>query len=311
MREFTIKNLKVDLEQKLKNKIDFMPELRQFEKLEMSRAEYVKIMEEYVLCLLDSYRLNNDDVQTACTNIVENITQITRDEIRDKTGLNLHDDHIVEIQDQQISSFRYIDLKLQNDVNDCNPSIRIKHCTKLISIWSDVMKRIDAKWEPENIPKIFEENQIVENGFVPPASYGKSFRSGMDFSDAEDPATRKSYQEYNDKMQRFSTKASEQINIRKVRRMNLDFVKRFLIDAYSLPPYRASELEMMLKDNKVDEAMSKEILAAVRNAEKERPDDGFRIWRSSDKLFKAEAKFISTEEIIVNGKQVDQKITLE
>jgi hypothetical protein len=112
-------------------------------------------------------------------------------------------------------------------------------------------------------------------------------------------------------MQYLSTKIFEQKNLRTVRRMNLDFVKRFLTDAYSLPPYRASELEMMLKDNKVDEAMSKEILEAVRKAEKERPYDGFRIWRSNDKLFKAEAKFISAEEIIVNGKQVDQKITLE
>jgi hypothetical protein len=71
-------------------------------------------------------------------------------------------------------------------------------------------------------------------------------------------------------------------------------------------------LETILKENKVDSTMVKEILDAVRKAEKEHPDDGFRIWRSSDKLFKAEAKFISAEDIIVNGKPTnDQKITLE
>jgi hypothetical protein len=317
MREYKIKNLKVDLERKLKNKTDFMPALQQIEQVEMSRAEYIKTM-MYVLWLLESYRVNNDDVQSTCNNIVENITKITRDEIRDKTGLNLQDNHIVEIQGDQISSFLYVDLKLQDEVNDCNPYIRKKYCTKLMSIWSDVIGRIDAQWESGKIPKHFEDNQTVKdgmmvmNGFVPPESYGKSYNSGMDFSNVEDPATRKAYQEYRDKMQYLSTKISEQKKLRTIQWLYLDFIKRFLIDAYSLPPYRTVELETILKENKVDSAMSKEILDAVRKTEKERPDDGFRIWRSSDKLFKSEAKFISADDIIVNGKPTnDKKITLE
>jgi hypothetical protein len=216
--------------------------------------------------------------------------------------------HIMELNKRQIQIllFTYFNSPRVPMTSDCHPVWRKKLASQIVQIYQKIITQIDEKFDPNA-----KENEITKNSFMPPASHNDVYISGQDMSYAKDKATREAYKAYIEEQNRKANKWNEQLTARSVQRDFNKRVKLYLIDAYSFPPYRTSELEAMLNDNKVDEAMSKEILEAVRKAEKERPYDGFRIWRSSDKLFKAEAKFISAEEIIVNGKQVDQKITLE
>jgi hypothetical protein len=73
-------------------------------------------------------------------------------------------------------------------------------------------------------------------------------------------------------------------------------VKDFLVDLYSMQPFATSELESLLNEHKVDEAFAKEILDAVKEMEKDAPPPtDFRTWQTSDGLFKAKAKFVSSE----------------
>jgi ribonuclease D len=75
---------------------------------------------------------------------------------------------------------------------------------------------------------------------------------------------------------------------------NGEVVKDFLIHMYSIYPFNTSELEELLKEHKVDETFAKEILDAIKKAEKNAPlPSEYRNWQSKDGLFKAKAKYVS------------------
>jgi hypothetical protein len=71
-----------------------------------------------------------------------------------------------------------------------------------------------------------------------------------------------------------------------------------------------------LKDNKVEADFAKEILDAVKKAEKNAPPpSNYRNWQSKDGLFKAKAKYVSSDAKNVtlekeNGKQTTIELSV-
>jgi hypothetical protein len=119
----------------------------------------------------------------------------------------------------------------------------------------------------------------------------------------KDPIVKKEYTEYLEKRDALSKKATDQKQAKDTVRENKDSVKKYIIQSHSLRPFATSELEQLLQDNKVDAAFAKEILDAIKKAEKYAPPPSvYRNWQSKDDLFKAKAKFVSAD---------DKKVTLE
>jgi len=87
-------------------------------------------------------------------------------------------------------------------------------------------------------------------------------------------------------------------------------VKDFLVAIYSLSPFATAELETLLTEHKVDETLAKEILDAVKKAEKDAPPPSdFRNWESFDALFKVTARFVALEGDHVLLERADGKQT--
>ncbi|MDR1477520.1 MAG: hypothetical protein LBJ00_01100 [Planctomycetaceae bacterium] len=181
-----------------------------------------------------------------------------------------------------------------------NRKIRV---SKLLELWQSVFNSIEHDWE-HNVPKKF----LME--YTPSTSFKGIFISGQSSEGIEDPIVKKEYTEYLAKREALSEKATVQKQAKNVVRTNKDIVKKYIVDSYSLRPFAASELETLLKDSKLDEVFAKEILDAVRKAEKEAPPpSAYRNWHSKDGLFKAKAKFISSDSKSVTMEKEDGKQT--
>jgi hypothetical protein len=188
-------------------------------------------------------------------------------------------------------------------LTDCDPESRQKNASRLLELYQLQISQIDENYNPKA-----SENFFIMNGFIPPASYKGPYDSGQDMSNVDDKATREAYKKYKEDETAKLNKRFVQRKAREVRDHYAKNVQENLVDAYSLFPYRTAELERMLTEKKVDLEMSRAILDAVRKVEKENPDKGFRIWLSNDKMFKTEAKLISSNKDSVtienkNGKQ--------
>jgi hypothetical protein len=171
---------------------------------------------------------------------------------------------------------------------------------QMLSCWNKVLSYIDDSWDESS----FEPNSMVKipweelkGGF---ATSGPYFFPPAEC--IENKEVREKYQKEVNAAKARIQQADLQRIAKKVRSEKKDglIVKNFLVSVYSLQPFATSELEQLLKVNKVDETFAKEVLDAVRKAEKEAPPmTEFRNWETTDGLFKAKAKFVSS-----NGKTV-------
>ncbi|MDR2346836.1 MAG: hypothetical protein LBE18_12305 [Planctomycetaceae bacterium] len=181
-----------------------------------------------------------------------------------------------------------------------NRKIRV---SKIIEIWQNVSNNIEHDWD-RNDPK------NILHPYSPPLSFTEGFKSGQSPDSIKDPIVKKEYTEYLEKRAALSKKAWDQKQAKEVVRKSKNGIKKYIIDSYSLRPFAAPELEQILKDNKVEEAFAKEILDAVKKAEKEAPPPSeFRNWQSKDGLFKAKAKFVSSDNKNVTLEKEDGKQT--
>ncbi|MDR2641335.1 MAG: hypothetical protein LBC74_00910 [Planctomycetaceae bacterium] len=203
----------------------------------------------------------------------------------------------IQLQILLVPQYKYY---ISDALNDCDPLGRKKHSSQLLALYQNIVLHIDDKFDLNA-----KENQIIKNGFNPPDSYKEPYNSGQDMSDVKDKATREAYEKYIEEQNQKIDRREIQRLATFVRKRYSKEVAKYLIDAYSLFPYRAAELEKMLKEKKVDSEMSQTILDAVRKREKENPDEDFRIWLSKDKLFTTEAKMISADKdnVTIKDKQ--------
>ena len=154
-----------------------------------------------------------------------------------------------------------------------NRKIRV---SKLLEIWQSVFNSIEHDWD-SNDPK-----NIVRR-YSPPASFKGIFISGMSPDSIKDPIVKKEYTEYLAKRESLSEKAIAQKQAKDVVREKRDCLKKYIIYSYSLRPFATSELELLLKDCKLEQAFAKEILDAVKTAERDAPPPSdYRTWISKD-----------------------------
>lgn len=163
---------------------------------------------------------------------------------------------------------------------DCDPELRQKHVDRLLELYQLIMGQIEEDYDPD-----LDENTPRFNVFVPPESFIGLWGSGMDFSKVEDEATREAYEKYMAEQWAKFYKYEAYRTVQDIRNHRTEDVVDFLIETYSLLPFRTTELEQMFVDRKFDPELSKAILEAVRKAENEFPDEGFCICLSTDKLW--------------------------
>ena len=144
-------------------------------------------------------------------------------------------------------------------------SNRKERAAELVTIWQCVSEGIDPDWDPYDpknaLPPYFPSPTLVE-----------AWDSGQSPDSIKDPEVREKvraeYEEHRKKQVAFSKKRMDQKEAKDVIRRYGDKVKEYLVNSYSIQPFATAELEALLKEHLVDEAFAKEILDAVKNAEK-------------------------------------------
>ena len=149
-----------------------------------------------------------------------------------------------------------------------DPELRRKNANRLLELYQLILSQIEEDYDPlapGNIPQF--------KGFIPPDSHRGHVISGMDYSNVDDEATREAYKKYMEELWVKYHKGEAYNVVKDVRKHGSQGVAHYLIDAYSLLPYRTSELEQLLTDRKFDSELSKMILDKVRRAEQGLPEE--------------------------------------
>jgi hypothetical protein len=275
-----------------------LPEIRQVENRTKNNIAYYLDSMRYITEQL--VRRENPKTKEVIGEIIANAAFLTLD---DET---LNDVERVEALLDQLSMILMPELRPRKteDMIDCDPKLRQKNANRLLELYQLFVNQVEENYDPtatENLPQF--------KHFVPPESYRGPMIGGMDYSEAEDEATRDAFKKYREEQWRKDHKYRAYETTKDFLPIYARGVIRYLTDAYSLFPYQTAELEQMLEEKKCDPEMSKTILDAVRKAENDAPDDGFRIWLSKDKLFKTTAKFISQDKGEVTLEKSDGKRT--
>ncbi|MGL6193826.1 MAG: SHD1 domain-containing protein [Thermoguttaceae bacterium] len=156
---------------------------------------------------------------------------------------------------------------------------------RLIEIWSEIELLKDDNWDADS------------DKCKPAPAEGsiKFIISGLDPSMLTDPFERQKYEEYIERVEKYWKKDSEQKSCRSL----LDKMRIGTINciqaAYILPPYKTEELQKAFLDYKTDALFIDEAMIPLKE-HITKIQLGFRAWKSTDDLFKVEAKFISFDE---------------
>lgn len=181
------------------------------------------------------------------------------------------------------------ELSLINDRKDISQ--------RIVHDWQKVLSYIDDTWDENS----FELSRFVELPDNEPELRGRM--STGPYSILHLPSEKIKDKDKREKFERQVEEAKEMLEkvrlqqqAKRVRKGQQRIVKRFLVGVYSMQPFVTAELEAMLTEYKVDEAFAKEILDAVKEAEKNAPPlSEYRTWQSSDGLFKVKAKFVFSD----------------
>jgi hypothetical protein len=185
-------------------------------------------------------------------------------------------------------------------------------CDRMLFCWLKMLLYIDDLWDETR----FDANEMVivpldeiKGGW---ASSGPYFFPHPNSITIENKEVREEYRRQVDAAYAKIKQAELQGVAKRVRREKKDgqVVKGFLIAMYSFQPFATSELEVLLKEHKLDEPFAKEVLDAVRKAEREAPPmTEYRDWETADGFFKAKAKFVSSDGKGVTLEKEDGKRT--
>ncbi|MDR0610771.1 MAG: hypothetical protein LBG58_11720 [Planctomycetaceae bacterium] len=261
------------------------PQIKRLENLTKENIPlYLEIMEKVTGKLQN--RIDDEKAVVAGKEIIDRAAFVTLEKSAESNATEQYEAWFHQLR--MLLTFQYRPHQTEVLV-DCDPMLRKKYAGRLLDIYQLFTTKIEDAYDPYS-----SDNLLPIDGFVPPASYRFPSGSGQDMSNVEDKATREAYKKYKEDETARLNKRDVQMKAREVRDHYAKPIQEYLVDAYSLFPYRTEELEQMLTEQKIAHGMTKAILDAVRKAEKANPDQGFRIWLSKDKLFKTEAKFIST-----------------
>jgi hypothetical protein len=184
-------------------------------------------------------------------------------------------------------------------------------CQKMIKNIQKIQSYIDKTFDEEN----FDFRELIEIPEDEPdlligAFNGPYVELNLPSEKIKDKDKREKFERQVAEAKAMIEKADLQREAKRIIKEKYETAKLFLATMYSLPPFATSELEKLLKDNKVDATFAKEILDAVKKAEKDVPHPSdYRNWQSTDKLFKTNAKFISLDNGDVTLEKTDGKRT--
>jgi hypothetical protein len=185
------------------------------------------------------------------------------------------------------TSSRDIYFKRSETQSDCDPVFRRWYVEYVLKLYRYILSEYDANYVIEYDPPYFR----------PPASYKGMIYVDFDYSKVDDEATRIAFKEFlQEKEKRENRNQIHEIQhaVNRAWRRN-EFLRQTLVSIYSLHPFRTSELVELMKKHELEPEIVKDVLEGMTYMEKRYPEDGFRIWQSKDKLFKADAKFIEVK----------------
>ena len=143
---------------------------------------------------------------------------------------------------------------------------------KIIYNLQIIRSHIDEDWDEQKFdPKTLVEIPFDEPDLLMHPLSGPYGFLGLPSEKIKNPETREKFEQQVKKAKEMLEKASLQRTAKDVRARKEKVVRDFLVEMYSLPPFATSELESLLTEHKVDEAFAKEILDAVKEAEKNPP----------------------------------------
>jgi uncharacterized protein YktB (UPF0637 family) len=173
---------------------------------------------------------------------------------------------------------------------------------ELLSLWECVLNNVAVDGNSQ-------QGKVVLQPYFPPNTYKGPFIYGMSPESITDNKVKQEYAEYLEKRNAILKKNIDQNQASDVLRVYKDHVRKYIVSSYSIRPFAITELELLLKEHKIDDDFTKSILDAVELFEKNAPPvSDYRNWESTDGLFKTNAKFISLDKKEVtlekaNGKQ--------
>ena len=176
-----------------------------------------------------------------------------------------------------------IGLKNQIDILDCRLRVAKRYGEKL-SIMDDrksmaqrvidnmqkIQTFIDDSWDESQKYKVLGLIEIPEDE---PELFAGMYNGpfaifNLPSENIKDLGKREKFERQIKEAKATMEKADIQIAAKRDRKQILPVAKKFLVELYSLQPFATAELEALLKEPKVDEAFAKEILDAVKEAEK-------------------------------------------
>jgi hypothetical protein len=285
---------------------------KEIKKLEEIIKEYplLRVKTISVVCdELEARRGEDDNAMAVLRAMVDKVMFLSLDDYDLKSG-----EKIIIRSEQLLLGSPRSEMR-DESISDCNPVFRKKFIEHSIKLYLDIVGQIDntfSRNDDKNIP--------YDETFLPSDSYKGEYYDDRDAAKwyaAEDESTLKAYKNYIEKHQKKEDRYRGQNKARETKflygQSKGNGLGLRITYFYSLPPYNSAELGSIFKETKFDPAWAREILDEVRKAEKEYPDDGFRIWQSVDALFRVDAKFISINDKneAVLEKRNGKKTTIE
>ena len=252
-----------------------------FEQVEIKIKVHENITKDNLLWYLESMdgitgQLQNRGDDEEATRVAREIIAKAAYLPLDKKTLNLEEQtKVLEYQLLTMMTFEYR-LRKTDKIIERDPKLRQKNADRLLEIFQLIMK-VEKNYAPDadaSMPDVGGQFFIPPKVIRSPLGTVPLKGMGLDYSNDEDKETREAYKKYIAKEWAQSHKDGAHSIAWQVREYHTEDVVEYLVDAYSLLPYRTTELAQILKKRQFDPRISKTILETVRKTEKEFPDEG-------------------------------------
>ncbi|MBC8869294.1 MAG: hypothetical protein H8E44_07740 [Planctomycetes bacterium] len=130
--------------------------------------------------------------------------------------------------------------------------VRRQKAGRWLDAWKRLHQGIDKNWDPEDLPR---------KNIAPPDATG--LPSGVAPDTIEDPKLRAEYEMAIETNRQKNEEYKKQYRLRKLKKRFSRKIEKFLVTAYSTPPYNMQELGKYLRDYVDDEELRARILEAV------------------------------------------------
>lgn len=123
-----------------------------------------------------------------------------------------------------------------------------------LDAWKRLQQGIDKNWDPEDLPY---------RNLAPPRATG--LPSGVAPEAIKDPKLRAEYEAALETNRQKNEEYKRQSRLRKLKKRFTSKIEKFIVTAYSTPPYNMQELGKFLRDYVDDKGLSARILGAVED----------------------------------------------